>query len=129
MTTHGEFNWIELQTRNADAALAFYRETIGWQFLAETMPSGGTYWIGLSFGRPVCGVLTLENKKDRSEPDRWITYVHVDDLDDAIAKLQTCGGELIRAAWEVPGVGRVAMIRDPGGAEIGWVTPAQCITQ
>ena len=125
MTTHGEFNWIELQTRNADAAVTFYRNTIGWQFRAERMPSGGTYWIGLSYGRPVCGVLTLENNKDIGELDRWITYLHVDDLDDAIAKLQTCGGELIRAPWEVSGVGRVAMIRDPGGAEMGWVTPIQ----
>jgi len=83
----------------------------------------GTYWIGLSSGKPVCGVLTLDNNKGSGQPDRWITYVHVDDLDDAIRRMQTCGGELIKGPWEVPGVGRVAMIRDPGGAEMGWVTP------
>ena len=125
MTTHGEFNWIELQTHNANQAIAFYQETIGWEFRAEKMPTGGTYWIGLSSGKPVCGVLTLDNNKGNSEPDRWITYVHIDDLDDAISRMQACGGELIRAPWEVPGVGRVAMIRDPGGAEMGWVTPVQ----
>ena len=70
-------------------------------------------------------MLTLDNNKGNSEPDRWITYVHIDDLDDAISRMQACGGELIRAPWEVPGVGRVAMIRDPGGAEMGWVTPVQ----
>ena len=41
MTTHGEFNWIELQTHNANEAIAFYRETTGWNFRAEKMPTGG----------------------------------------------------------------------------------------
>lgn len=123
MTTHGEFNWNELQTRHIDEAIAFYRETIGWQFQPEKMPSGGTYWIALSSGKPVCGLLSLEISKGNGEPDRWVTYIHVDDLDDAIARMQICGGKLLRAPWDVPGVGRVAMIRDPGGAEVGWVTP------
>ena len=125
MTVHGEFNWNELQTRDAGKAIAFYRETIGWQFQAEQMPSGGTYWIGLASGKPVCGVLALEGGHHHGESDRWVTYVHVDDLDDAVARLKACGGEVLRRPWEVPGVGRVAMIRDPGGAEVGWVTPAQ----
>ena len=50
-------------------------------------------------------------------------YIYVDDLDDAIARLQTCGGELIKEPWKVAGVGHVAMIRHPGGAEMGWVIP------
>jgi predicted enzyme related to lactoylglutathione lyase len=127
MTTHGEFNWNELQTHHPDEAIAFYQETIGWQFRAENMPSGGIYWIGLSSGKAVCGLLTLEGSEDNCEPDRWVAYVHVNDLDDAIARVQTCGGKVLRAPWEVPGVGRVAWIRDPGGAEMGWVTPEQQI--
>lgn len=123
MTTHGEFNWIELQTYHADEAITFYRKTIGWEFLAEKMPSGGTYWIGLSSGKPVCGVLTLENKKGNNHRDRWITYIHVDDLDDAISRVENYGGEVLRTPWDVPGVGRVALIQDTGGAEIGWVKP------
>jgi predicted enzyme related to lactoylglutathione lyase len=125
MTIHGEFNWNELQTHHADKAIAFYRETIGWQFRAEKMPSGGTYWLGLSSGKPVCGVLTLESSEDTREADRWVTYVHVDDLDDAVNRIKQFGGQVLKAPWLVPGVGRVAWIRDPGGAEIGWVTPVK----
>lgn len=126
MTAHGEFNWNELQTRNVDNAIAFYRDTIGWRFRPERMPSGGTYWIGLSSGKPVCGLLTVDDDEGKSDPDRWVAYVHVDDLDDAIARVRSGGGAVLRAPWDVPGVGRVAMIRDPGGAEQGWITPAQC---
>ena len=123
MSKHGEFNWNELQTSHVDKVLAFYRETIGWEFRAERMPSGGTYWIGLSAGKPVCGVLELEGTDDSRDTDRWVTYVHVDDLDNAINRIESLGGQVLKAPWVVPGVGHVAWIRDPGGAEIGWVTP------
>lgn len=122
MTNHGEFNWNELQTTDANKAVTFFRECIGWQFHAEKMPSGGTYWIGMAGGKPVCGVLTVKGK----EPDRWIAYVHVDSLDDALAQVTKNGGQVLVAPWDVTGVGRVAMIRDPGGAELGWVTPVSC---
>lgn len=123
MTRHGEFNWIELQTRDAQKAIDFYSASIGWAFQAEEMPSGGTYWIGTASGRPVCGILTLDDGNRGTDPDRWMVYVHVDDLDDAIARIGDRGGEVLRAPWDVPGVGRVAMIRDPGGSELGLVTP------
>ncbi len=123
MTSHGEFNWNELQTHHAEEVIEFYRETIGWQFRAEKMPSGGTYWIGLSGGKPVCGVLALKASEESRTDDRWVTYVHIDDLDDAISRIRDSGGQVLKTPWVVPGVGRVAWIRDPGGAEIGWVTP------
>ncbi len=125
MTSHGEFNWIELQTYRPNEAIAFYRETIGWQFDAERMPSGGTYFIGLASGKPVCGVLTLDRTKSANKVDRWVTYIHIDDLEEAIVRLKNAGGEVLKAPWVAPGVGRITWIRDPVGAEIGWVTPEQ----
>lgn len=125
MTFHGEFNWNELQTSRTDEAIAFYQKTIGWEFRAEHMPSGGVYWIGLSSGKPVCGVLTLNGSEGDGALDRWVAYVHVDDIDDAIVRAKGGGGSVIKVPWTVPGVGRVAWIRDPSGAEMGWVTPEQ----
>ncbi len=122
MTKHGEFNWNELLTSDASVAIDFYRSSIGWTFRAEQMPSGGTYWLGLADEKPVCGLLTVDCS-EREPVDRWITYVHVDDMDVAINKVSELGGTVLRPPWNVPGVGRVAMIRDPAGAELGWVTP------
>jgi predicted enzyme related to lactoylglutathione lyase len=31
----------------------------------------------------------------------------------------------MRAPFDVPGVGRIAMLQEPGGAGIGWMTPAR----
>lgn len=122
MTTHGEFNWHELQTYDPQKAMAFYEKTVGWTFYPEEMPSGGIYWIVMASGKPIGGILKLE---DTSDPrlDRWITYIHVDRLDEAIELAKSQGATILRGPWDVPGVGRVAMLREPGGAETGWVTP------
>ncbi len=124
MSRQGEFNWNELQTYNAEKAIQFYQNTIGWEFLAEKMPLGGTYWIGLSAGKPVCGMLELTQQDGSLYFDKWVTYVHVDDIDSATNLVELSGGQILKAPWVVPGVGRVAWIRDPAGAEIGLVTPA-----
>ncbi len=123
MTIHGEFNWVELQTRNPDAAIAFYKEAAGWHFQPETMPGGGTYWLAMLGEKVVCGIWTLGNDDDSSGDNRWLVYLHVDNIDAAVEQARSAGAEVLREPWDVPGVGRVAMIRDPGGAEIGWVTP------
>jgi predicted enzyme related to lactoylglutathione lyase len=30
----------------------------------------------------------------------------------------------MRPPFDVPGVGRIAILREPGGAVVGWMTPA-----
>ncbi len=124
MTKHGEFNWIELQTQDPEAAIEFYKRSAGWGFKAEAMPNGGTYWLAMLGEKVVCGVWTLEKDRSSATGNRWVVYLHVEDLDNALIQARSCGAEIIRDPWDVPGVGRIAMIRDPGGAEIGWVTPS-----
>lgn len=123
MTDHGEFNWHELQTHHPDQAMAFYGDAIGWTFHPEKMPSGETYWIVMSSGKPVGGILTLHESNSGRLPDRWVNYIHIDNLDDTVARAKTKNATVLREPWNVPGVGRVVMLREPGGAEVGWVSP------
>lgn len=123
MTAHGEFNWLELQTCSPERAMEFYGATIGWTFQAEKMPTGGTYWLVLASGNPIAGILAIPNEGTESPADRWVTYIHVNELDRSIETAKQHGAMVLREPWDVPGVGRVAMIRTPGDAEIGWVTP------
>lgn len=103
MTWQGEFNWNELQTCDAQKAIDFYGESLGWMFEAEEMPSGGTYWLCLKSGKPVCGILTLEKSDGERNPDRWVTYIHVENLDEALARVADRGGVVLQAPWDVPG--------------------------
>jgi len=76
----------------------------------------------------LCGVLTRDQDSDDSHVDHWVIYLHVVDLDKELARAKAQGAEILRDPWDVPGVGRIAMLRDPGGAEIGWVTPVPAPT-
>ena len=125
MTRHGEINWTELITADPQQAMAFYGRTLGWTFDGEAMPNGHTYWIILSQGRPVGGIMHLEASYAPADGDRWMTYIHVDDLDVAVLSAEQAGATVLRQPWLVPGVGRVCILKQPGGAVIGWVTPAQ----
>ena len=87
------------------------------------MPTGGTYWLALAHGKPVGGILTVDNSA--IESDQWVTYFHLDKIDEMIETAKECGATILRDPWDVPGVGRVSMVREPGGAVVGWVTPVQ----
>ena len=52
-------------------------------------------------------------------------YVAVADLSTALARATSEGGEVVREPWDVPGVGRIAIINDNAGNSMGWMTPSQ----
>jgi predicted enzyme related to lactoylglutathione lyase len=50
-------------------------------------------------------------------------FLAVDDVDTRVAKAIKAGAKLAMPMFDVPNVGRIAMLREPGGAGIGWMTP------
>ena len=56
-------------------------------------------------------------------PSGWFTYMMVDDLDAHVRAAQEAGAELCMPVFEVPSVGRIAILQDPTGAIIGWMKP------
>jgi predicted enzyme related to lactoylglutathione lyase len=53
-----------------------------------------------------------------------MSYIAVDDVDARVGKATKAGAKLMKPAFDVPGVGRIAILTQPGGAGIGWMTPA-----
>ena len=125
MTPHGAFHWNELMTWSVEKAKAFYGETLGWQYETHPMADGGTYTLCKAGETMAAGI--FEMKPDAGfdgVPDHWFAYVAVDDIDACLARVTAAGGEIRRPAFDVPGAGRFAVVRDSAGAFIGWVTPA-----
>ena len=122
MWTHGTFYWNELNTRDAERAKRFYGDLIGWTFEAMAMDDG-TYWVAKLGDRPVGGVFSIAGPEFDGIPEHWMSYLAVDDVDARVAGVAAAGGMVLRAPWDVPGVGRIAIVRDPGGAVSGWITP------
>jgi predicted enzyme related to lactoylglutathione lyase len=120
---HGQFHWNELRTRDAERAKRFYATTVGWSFEASATPDGETYWVALQDGKPVAGLFQLTSPRFDGVPESWMSFLAVDDVDARAANAIKAGAELVMPIFDVPDVGRIAMLREPSGAGIGWITP------
>jgi hypothetical protein len=121
--SHGNFYWNELMTRNVTQAKKFYADTMGWNF--EAMPTpGGTYWVAKLGGESVGGVFDISAPEYESVPESWMSYIAVDNVDERVKKATKAGAKVMKPAFDVPNIGRIAMLLEPGGAGIGWITPA-----
>lgn len=103
-------------TTDEDAAEAFYREVVGWRTQDAGMP-GMRYTI-LSVGEAgVGGIMTLPpDACAAGARPGWIGYIAVDDVDDYARRVSGAGGTIHKAAQDIPGVGRFAVVADPQGA-------------
>lgn len=123
---HGKVWWNELNTRDPQAACDYYGATCGWTY--DTMPmSGGQgdYFIAMRDGAPTAGILdTTKIPGMEQVPSHWFTYFAVDDVDASAKAADAAGGKVRSEPWDIPGVGRVAVIQDPTGATLGLMTPA-----
>jgi hypothetical protein len=122
---HGNFHWNELRTRDVERAKKFYRDTIGWTFEAMAMPDNRTYWVATLGGKPVAGLFPLASPQFDGVPESWMSFLAVDDVDARVAKALKAGAKLMLPVFDVPGVGRIAMLLEPSGAGIGWMTPVK----
>ena len=126
MTAHGIFFWNELMTWNVDEAKAFYRDTLGWHYESHPMADGGTYTLCKAGDAMAAGIFEMTPGTGfDGVPDHWFSYITVDDIDARLAGVAAAGGEVCRPAFDVPDVGRFAVVKDSGGAFIGWVTPIE----
>jgi predicted enzyme related to lactoylglutathione lyase len=124
MTRHGTIHWNELNTFAPDKARAFYESVLGWAFDAMPM-EGGTYLVARQGEAMVAGIFDMKLAGlPETMPSHWLTYIAVDDVDARARQVEASGGKVLRAPWDVPGVGRVAIIQDAAGAGLGLITPA-----
>lgn len=111
-------------TRDIERAKKFYADTLGWTYEAIQSPDGSTYWVASAEGQPVAGIFDLNGPEYDGVPESWMAYIAVDDIDTRLRKAAQAGAKVMKEPLDVPGVGRIAILSEPGGAGIGWMTPA-----
>jgi predicted enzyme related to lactoylglutathione lyase len=121
--SHGSFYWNELLTKDAEKAKRFYADTIGWSYQGMPMPDGASYWVAIHDGKPVAGLFPTDRPEYKRLPEAWMSYLAVDDVDARVQKATTAGAKLMKPIFDVPNVGRIAILTEPGGAGVGWMTP------
>lgn len=120
---HGHFHWNELLTNDVEKAKAFFSEAMGWSYEDMPMPEGGTYNIATIDDEPVGGIMKMPDGVPAGTPPHWMSYVEVDNVEERLAKVKAGGGTVIREPFDVPDVGRIAIISDPTGAVLGLIKP------
>jgi hypothetical protein len=95
-------------------------EVVGWTFDEVDMGTG-TYTIAKSGDEQVAGLMATQ---DPNQPSAWVSYVHVDDVDAAAAKVEAAGGKMMMPLMDVPNVGRFGWVQDPTGAVFAIMKPA-----
>ena len=112
---HGDFIWYELLTNDPAAAKAFYDPVAGWSIATEAAGDIDYRMIEAGDG-PVGGTMTLTREMtDHGARPTWLGYIGVDDVDATIAAIEQRGGKLLVPAFDMDGVGRIAMATDPQG--------------
>jgi uncharacterized protein len=119
---HGAFMWNELMTADVEKAKSFYTKTVGWAIEEMPMPSG-SYWIAKQGGTPVAGIMNMTGMVPPGTPPHWFSYLEVDDVDARANAVSANGGTIIRPPFDIPEVGRIAIVSDATGAALGLMTP------
>ena len=122
--------WYEFMADNVDAARAFYSEAIGWS--TKGWGEGAApYTMWMVGEKPVGGLMQLpQEAKAMGAPPHWMAYTTVADVDASCKQTQKLGGKILKPAFDIPTVGRVAILADPQGAAFaifkpeGEMTPA-----
>ena len=108
--------WNELLTTDVARATAFYTEVLGVDWEQMSMEGGPDYTCLMVDGRPVGGAMVLGEEMGEGVPPHWNVYFNVASTDDTVARAAELGGTVVAPAFDVPTVGRLAVLADPQGA-------------
>jgi uncharacterized protein len=123
----GSMCWAELNTRDAEAASAFYGKVFGWTGEAQSF-AGTTYTQLATPGgkdKPFGGILQMNEEWPQEIPQHWMVYFETADCDATAAKAAELGGSVAVPPFSALGVGRIAVLNDPHGAYFSVITSAQ----
>ncbi|MFD4292697.1 VOC family protein [Rhodococcus sp. NPDC058505] len=112
----GTPTWIDLGIPDLDRAMSFYGAVLGWEF--DVGPEEyGRYTMCLVGGKKVAAM--MPNPDPAASDFWWSVYLATDDLDTTVARCRDHGGELLVDPMDVMDQGRMAIVRDPSGAQVG----------
>jgi len=111
VNAHGALSWNELYSPDPDAASEFYGGLFGWETSAmDAMPM--KYLVISNEGKGNGGMTVPPQP---GIPPSWLVYFAVDDIDDAMAKVNDLGGSTMMGPTDI-GIARIAVAADPQGA-------------
>jgi predicted enzyme related to lactoylglutathione lyase len=110
----GHVGWRELHAGDGESAFSFYSGLFGWT-KDEAIDIGpmGFYQIFAIDGVQAGGMMT---KMPQTPAPFWLYYFNVEAIDDAKARVEAAGGQVINGPMQVPGGRWIVQCLDPQGA-------------
>jgi uncharacterized protein len=112
----GNFFWYDVMTTDTKAAAKFYSDVVGWKTQDAGSP-GMNYSLFNVGDRGVAGLMDVPAEAaEKGAGPAWMGYIHVEDVDAMVGRIQKEGGKLHKGPVTVPGIIRFAVVSDPQGA-------------
>jgi predicted enzyme related to lactoylglutathione lyase len=102
--------WNELQTRDGEAARAFYSTVFGWT--GDEDENG--YVTFAQDGRRHAGMLLMDETWG-DIPSNWAVYFMVEDVETMAAKVEELGGNVLVPPTQAGELGKFSVVQDPQG--------------
>jgi predicted enzyme related to lactoylglutathione lyase len=120
---NGAFCWSEINTRDPDAAEAFYEDVFGWSFEDREFEGPGTYTIVSVGDNGFGGLMDMRGRVPDEVPANWLVYFAVEDADATVEEARRRGGAVPFGPADIAEVGRIAVLQDPFGASFAVIQP------
>ena len=110
-TAVGKFVWHENNSTDVEKAASFYTELVGWE--TEVWKPGEMDYPMIKAGDKTHGGF---GTAEGGAPSHWLGHVLVENVDDTAERATQAGGKVVAGPFEIPEIGRMAVIADPQGA-------------
>jgi hypothetical protein len=114
----GDWIWIQLLSRDARRAAAFYRQVGGYELIENTASNRVSDFVLASKGYARATVRTIPSDHPEVQPN-WLPFVRVKGVTEAVAQARQLGGQVLLEPKPELLEGKVAVVADPTGAAIG----------
>lgn len=110
----GAVCWVELLTRDPEAAGPFYTKVFGWE--AETSDAGAAAYSTFALEEEqIAGMMAMPAEVPAGAPSHWMVYFAVDNCDEAERTAEELGGRVLKSTAEIA-AGKFAVLEDPQSA-------------
>jgi predicted enzyme related to lactoylglutathione lyase len=121
---------FEIPADDVARAKAFYENVFGWKIKQFPMPAAGPEYYGVTTRKEGAPGINGGLMKRNMPGQPFANYVDVKSIADFVGKIEANGGSLIMPRQEIaPGMGSIAVFRDPEGNLMGLYQPAQQVAK
>jgi predicted enzyme related to lactoylglutathione lyase len=116
---------FELAADDTNRISAFYHDVFDWEIMSPPTPEIGEPYLLAVAGPATEPGISGAIKQHHPHEQRVVTTIEVEAIDQAISRVQACGGSIVQGPDVIPGVGRQCYCSDPEGTLFGLLEPAR----